>query len=107
MVFRSALGRANACTYVTHRGHAQCQGVWRQGLWEPRREQRRAVRRKDAQRNEASHATVSGAGLEQLGRLALFRALSALGGLTSVLDFAEEFLVGVRGFEPPASTSRT
>jgi hypothetical protein len=31
--------------------------------------------------HEASHATVSGADLEQLGRFALFCALSALRGL--------------------------
>ena len=52
-----------------------------QGLWEPRCAQRRAAKRKGAQGHEASHATISGADLEQLGRFALFCALSALRGL--------------------------
>jgi hypothetical protein len=51
-----------------------------QGAREPLAMQRRAAKRKDAQGHEASHATVSGADLEQLRSVALFCAKSALRG---------------------------
>jgi len=65
------------------------------GGWRAACRAKRAAKRKRAQGHEDPHATLSGADLEQMGRLALFGALSALRGLTQVLDFAEEFLVGV------------
>ena len=49
---------------------------------EPPTVQKRAAKRKGAQGHEASHSTVSGADLEQMGRFALFGALSAMRGLT-------------------------
>ena len=52
-----------------------------QGAGEPPTVQKRAAKRKGAQGHEDPHATLSGADLEQMGRFALFDALSALRGL--------------------------
>jgi hypothetical protein len=53
-----------------------------QGAEESPAVQKRAAKRKGARGHEDPHATDFGADLEQLGRFALFCAVSALRGLT-------------------------